>query len=218
MQPDGKIVVAGGHSGDFVVVRYLPNGALDTSFGVNGIKEINLPRNDEAYSIAVLKDGQLALAGYSNGDFALMFLNANGSVCGCGQTFSEPRILTDFGGDDIAYALAVQPDGKLVVAGGKRTTPSQIYLARYKFDNSAGTLPGYRLDASFGNQGKEVIAVGSHSVARGLAIDANNRMTIVGYGNNGSDDDFVVVRELNSVTLTTLAANKRFIYLPLIRR
>jgi uncharacterized delta-60 repeat protein len=218
LQPDGKIVVAGGHAGDFVVVRYLPDGALDTGFGVNGIKEINLAGNDEAYSIAVLKDGKLALAGYSSGDFMLMFLNGNGSICTCGMIPIEPRILTDFGGDEIAYALAVQPDGKIVLAGGKRTTPSQIHLARYKFSSGGVTLPGYSLDTTFGNQGKETITVGSHSVARGLTIDANNRMTIVGYGNNGGDDDFVVVRELNSITLTAPPPKRYFIYLPLIRK
>jgi uncharacterized delta-60 repeat protein len=217
LQPDGKIIVVGGHGGDFIVVRYQPNGALDTSFGVNGIKEIDVAGNDEAYSVVVLKDGKIAIAGYSNGDFGLLFLNANGTICACGQSPFDPMLRTDFGTDEIAYTMALDVNGKVVLAGGSRTLPSKIYLARYKY--SAGpSLPGYSLDPSFGTQGKEIITVGRSSSARGLIIDANNRMTIAGYSNNGGDDDFALVRELHYVVATLLANKMHIVYLPLVQR
>src|SRR5262252_7340578 len=69
IQPDGKIVVAGGafplftFLGNFEVVRYNPNGSLDTSFGNGGIVTTNFPEGSYASSVALQADGKIIAAG-----------------------------------------------------------------------------------------------------------------------------------------------------------
>ncbi|ADC88827.1 hypothetical protein Thal_0191 [Thermocrinis albus DSM 14484] len=78
IQSDGKIVVVGysynGTNTDFAVVRYNPDGSLDTSFGTNGIVTTDIGTNseDKAYALAIQRDGKIVVAGTSDGDFAIV--------------------------------------------------------------------------------------------------------------------------------------------------
>src|SRR5207247_3910445 len=76
IQPDGKIVVAGGafplftFLGDFKVARYNSNGSLDTSFGSGGIVTTSFPGDGSyASSLALQPDGKLIAAGTDFVDF-----------------------------------------------------------------------------------------------------------------------------------------------------
>ena len=97
------------------------------------------------------------------------------------------KVRTDFGGDDVANALAIQGDGKIVVAGG---TGSDFALARH-------TRKG-RLDPSFGTSGKVVTDVGAppvkylppHPGAKALAIQSDGKIIAAG----GSGSDFALAR------------------------
>src|SRR5439155_8159035 len=97
IQPDGKIVVAGGafplftFAGDFKVVRYNPNGSLDTSFGSGGIVTTIFPGDGSyAFAVALQSDGKIIAAGtdfvdfnpgdMSDTDFALARYNSEGSL------------------------------------------------------------------------------------------------------------------------------------------
>ena len=95
IQPDGKIVVAGGafplftFLGNFEVVRYNPNGSLDTSFGNGGIVTTTFPEGSYAFDVALQADGKIIAAGtvfvdfnpgeYSDTDFALARYNPDGT-------------------------------------------------------------------------------------------------------------------------------------------
>src|SRR6266566_6132870 len=95
IQPDGKIVVAGGafplftFAGDFKVVRYNPNGSLDTSFGDGGIVTTTFPEGSYAFDVALQADGKIIAAGtvfvdfipgdQSDTDFALARYNPDGT-------------------------------------------------------------------------------------------------------------------------------------------
>src|SRR5262249_59327119 len=95
IQPDGKIVVAGGafplftFLGNFEVVRYNPNGSLDTSFGNGGIVTTNFPQGSYAFDVALQPDGKVIAAGTvfvdfnpgesSDTDFALARYNPDGT-------------------------------------------------------------------------------------------------------------------------------------------
>src|SRR5262245_55744667 len=77
IQPDGKIVVAGGafplltFLGDFKVVRYNPNGSLDNSFGQGGIVTTTFPgQGSYAFAIALQADGKIIAAGTDFVDFS----------------------------------------------------------------------------------------------------------------------------------------------------
>jgi uncharacterized delta-60 repeat protein len=82
---------------------------------------------------------------------------------------------------DVATAVALQPDGKIVAAG---VSDKIFALARYNANGS--------LDASFGTGGKVTTAVGSSSGASALAIQANGKIVVVGSSLNSGNFDFVL--------------------------
>ena len=128
LQPDGKLVVAGysynGVNFDIALARYLPDGSLDTNFGISGRVITNLgghndagySNNDYGHSISLQSDGKLVVAGYVGSDFALARYLSDG---GLDTSFGTGgKVTTDFfGGYDAGNSITLQPDGKLVVAG-----------------------------------------------------------------------------------------------------
>lgn len=144
IQSDGKIVAAGRffprpYSDDFALARYNSDGSLDTSFGVSGKVITNLGGADVIEDVAIQSDGKIVAAGFRlfpGWDFALARYNPDGSL---DTSFGvNGVVLTDIGGSDIAFALAVQPaDGRYVAAGASESdTDSDFALARYFGDQS----------------------------------------------------------------------------------
>src|SRR3990172_3480045 len=89
-------------------------GDLDRSFGSGGTV-ISDFGGFSAASLALQPDGKMVVAGGSGFDFALARYNADGSLdAGFG---SGGMVTTDFGDWDGAHAVAIQADGKIVVAG-----------------------------------------------------------------------------------------------------
>jgi len=140
LQPDGKIVAAGfARSVDFGLARYNSNGTLDASFGTGGRVTTDFAGlNDAAYGVAVQEDGKIVAAGYAGTslafghlDFGLARYNGDGTL-----DASFGKVTTDFGGyQDQGFAVAVQPDGKIVVAGDGGTLLADTFaLARYDGD------------------------------------------------------------------------------------
>src|SRR4029079_12955967 len=123
IQPDGKIVVAGGafplftFLGDFKIVRYNPDGSLDESFGSGGIVTTSFPgQGSYAFSVALQPDGKIIAAGTdfvnfsseddSDTDFALERYNPDGTP---DSTFGNGgQVTTDFDGfNDDVFAILV---------------------------------------------------------------------------------------------------------------
>ena len=175
IQPDGKIVVAGGafplftFLGDFKVVRYNPNGSLDQSFGDGGIVTTIFPAGSYAFDVALQSDGKIIAAGTffvdfdpgesSDTDFALARYNPDGTP---DATFGNGgQVTTDFVGfEDDAFSVLIQPDGK-IVAVGSANNPATFYdfaAARYL---SNGTI-----DTTFGVAGKVSTDFGVVSIGR----------------------------------------------------
>ncbi len=197
IQPDGRILVGGyanGASTDFALVRHLRDGGLDPSFGTAGKVTTDIAGNsDVANAIALQTDGKILLAGStdvpaSGKRFALVRYNADGSLdAGFG---SGGKVITSFGSQsDEAFAMVVQPDGKIVVGGHTAGFGRGVdfALARYNSDGS--------LDATFGNAGKVVTAIvgldGRDSIYA-LALQTIGGQThIVAAGGEG---DFIVTR------------------------
>lgn len=127
VQADGGILVAGlarGGSGDDMGVRrYTPAGATDTAFGSAGLARVDFAgRADDATVIAVQPDGRIVLGGIAlmtavgATDLALARLGATGTLDG--NFGSGGRLTVDVGGNfDSAAAIALQPDGAIVLAG-----------------------------------------------------------------------------------------------------
>ncbi len=149
IQADGKILAAGFGGPDFfTAARYNENGSLDTTFDVDGIAPVSVTEAGSALANdGVLQpDGKLIMAGYVSdavNAFALLRLNTDGSV---DSTFGVNGIVvTDIGWFyDIAYAMALQPDGKIVVAGKcEQQNGDRIAVVRY--------LASGDIDTTFGN-------------------------------------------------------------------
>lgn len=125
LQTDGKILVAGSSSNgkdqDFAVVRYLANGSLDFDFGTDGKVRTSMgPGIDNIYSVTVQPNGKIVAAGsYFNGfdfDIAVARYEASGIL---DSSFGgEGRMTLEMGYRyDAAYSVAIQNDGRLIVAG-----------------------------------------------------------------------------------------------------
>ena len=181
LQPDGKLVVAGSSDGDFAVVRYLADGSLDATFGAAGTVVSDLGGDDRAAALVLQPDGKLVVAGSTDGDYALVRYDADGTP---DTTFGDDGIVTtDLGSDDTARAMVRQPDGKLVLAG---STAGDFALVRYQPDGS--------VDASFGDGGIITTDFGSDDEAHALAIQPDGKLVAAGEALVGDNDDFALAR------------------------
>ena len=198
IQPDGKIVAAGYAQDDFAVVRYDANGSPDASFGLNGIMTTPLGNGSSgANSIAFQSDGRIVVAGSSyngvNSDFAVVRYTTNGFP---DASFGDDgKVITPIGSkDEIASAVAMQADGKIVVAGSSVIgTSVDIAVVRYHSNGS--------LDNSFGTLGRVVTDIGAGSLdfAHALAIQPNGRILIGGVSADGPIKFAVVRYDTNGV-------------------
>jgi uncharacterized delta-60 repeat protein len=158
LQPDGKIMVAGsstyGSPNQFTLARYDSSGALDTSFGTDGITTTVVPTPLDASwtpegarvaALVVLPDGRVLAAGSArwhtglyeeDGEFVLARYTPAGSL---DPTFGDGGIVED-GGDADLGGMVVLPDGKIVATGttygGHPDYPRKIALAGYEPDGS----------------------------------------------------------------------------------
>lgn len=196
IQSDGRIIVAGtsgkGNDIDFTVARYQQDGDLDNTFGNNGILITPVGNSEDiAQSVIMQNDGKIVVAGYSKTedeyDFAVARYLPDGDL---DNTFGvNGTLITPVGvSNDKVYSGVIQPDGKIIVAGFSHNgTNNDFALVRYLTNGS--------IDGSFANFGKVVTQIGtSHSEAWSALIQNDEKIVVAGYSDNGSDNDFAVVR------------------------
>ncbi|MEX1047619.1 MAG: hypothetical protein WD050_09505 [Actinomycetota bacterium] len=195
VQPDSKIVAGGwawnGTDYDFAIARYNSDGSLDSSFDGDGLVTTPIASShDEIYALALQSDGKIVAGGITwDGtatDFAIARYNADGSL---DSSFDGDGKVTTIVGpsDDHVFALALQTDSKIVVAGPTRATNWDFAIARYKADGS--------LDSSFGGDGVVTTQVGSgRDRAYGLAIQPDSKLLVAGEAEIGSNRDFALAR------------------------
>jgi uncharacterized delta-60 repeat protein len=139
-EPNGQLVVVGS---DFSLERFDRNGTLDTTFGTQGTVVTGIA--GIASAAAIQADGKVIVIGSDQTDnvpgFLITRLNTDGSL---DTGFGGDRVTTVFGFHDLARAVAVQPDGKIIVVGDSADIGG--VAARYNPDGS--------LDASFNGTGK----------------------------------------------------------------
>jgi uncharacterized delta-60 repeat protein len=189
IQPTGRIVTAGwrtvgtGIDTDFALTGTNSDGTPDTSFGIGGIATTDLGgAGDKAHDAALTPDGGIVAVGETDApgiqkqDFAVVRYLPDGKPDAAFD--GDGIVTTDFSGrGDIANAVAVQPDGKIVVAGFATSASgigSDFALARY---NPDGTL-----DTSFDGGGIVTTDFGalSDDDARALVIQPDGRILVVG--------------------------------------
>jgi uncharacterized delta-60 repeat protein len=206
VQADGKIVVVGitgipfnNQIGEIGLVRYNTDGSLDTSFDSDGKVFPYTGNFAQVYAVAIQANGKIVIAGAidsgSNFDFALFRFNTDGSL---DTSFdSDGKVTTPVIDFDQAHAVAIQADGKIVAAGRTYNGSNNDFaVVRYNTDGS--------LDTSFDSDGKVTTPVlSSDEWANAVAIQANGKIVVAGFSNNGSNNDFAVVRYNSDGSLDT---------------
>jgi len=212
IQPDGssfKIVVGGfsdAPNGDFnfALVRYNPDGSVDPTFGDNAIFPgttltdfRQLPDGtrslDQLRALTLEPDGKIVAVGFSNapngtdGNFALVRYSPDGII---DPTFGDNAIfpgtvLTDFGNgsSDDAFAVALHPDGQLVVAGSTSAAPDcQAAFGLVRYNNG---VP----NTNFGPNNRVATCLrGTNAQASALVVQADGRIVAVGTTNGPNGD------------------------------
>jgi uncharacterized delta-60 repeat protein len=185
LQPNGKILVAGGTSigENATLYRLNPNGSFDTTFDGDGALGIDSGGAEGAYAMALQPDGKIVLTGYSSigGDAVVYRVNPNGSM---DSTFDhDGAIGLDSGGGEVGYAVKVQPNGKIVVAGVTSDGDDAV-LWRLKRDGSR--------DKRFDQDGELTLDVGGFNAAFALALTADGRIEVAGRAGAATEDAMVV--------------------------
>ncbi len=194
VQPDQKIVVAGFRRQEgveaFALARYLPDGTLDPTFDGDGkvVTQIG-SLEDTAYAVAVQGDGKIVAAGFTrtsqNKDLAVVRYLPNGSL---DPAFGAAgKAVLHVGGDDEAAAIAIQGDGKIVVAGYTSVAGRDLLVVRF----TATGLP----DPTFNGTGFQVVEFGTgNSFGEGVVLEPGGKILAAGYAHVGSVDHFAVTR------------------------
>jgi uncharacterized delta-60 repeat protein len=220
IQPDGKIVVAGGafplftFLGNFELVRYNANGSLDTSFGNGGIVTTTFPKGSYAFDVALQPDGKIIAAGtffvdfnlgdMSDTDFALARYNPDGSL---DTTFGNGGTVTTdfFGNEDDVFSVLIQPNGKIVAVGSANDPASFYDFAAVRYFSN-GTI-----DTTFGVAGKVHTDFGDRNFdrAHSAAFQADGRIVAAGFAisQNGGVENFAVARYTSNGVLDTTFSN-----------
>lgn len=220
VQADGRVVAAGfAHTNDsilsdFALTRYGVDGTLDTTFGTGGLVRSDFGgRFDEALAVAVQPDGKIVAAGSSSdatgADMAVARYHPDGTP---DASFDgDGMALVEFDGESIARAAAVQPNGRLVLAGsaiqpfGGGCCAADFALARL-------TATG-ALDSSFGGDGRVVTdflpgADNGQDAAHAVLVRADGRILAAGSGVAGAASvDFAVARYRGNGSLDPTFSN-----------
>ena len=163
---------------------FAQQGCIDSTFGINGIVTTSINANtDYSYKIAIQPDNKIIAVGKSNNgtnnDFALARYSADGIL---DITFGNNGIVTTSIGssDDYINAVAIQNDGKIIVAGCTNNGSKRNFVvARY---NTNGTL-----DNSFGNNGIVISTITNYDdYANSINIQDDGKIVVAGYSNDAS--------------------------------
>ncbi len=208
LQTDGKIVVAGGmgisgtQNSAWLLARYDSAGNLDPGFGNGGVVTKQFGSTYEiAFDLVIQPDGKIVAAGYAGNshgdyDFILFRCNANGSPDDGSANDSTPgdsfgidsHVRTNLNVSDVAWGLAIQPDGKLIVAGrtGGLFQTDLVALVRYNPDGS--------LDAGFGSGGIVITDLPGRGGVNAIAILPSGEIVVGGNTTINGFNEFALLR------------------------
>ena len=201
----GRILIGGssdlglGGLHDFALIRLTATGALDTSFGGDGIVTTAFGAfGEEIRGVVVQPDGKIVAGGeayVSNWDFGFARYLEDGSL---DATFDgDGRTTVDFGSQDRPGGIALAGGGKIVAGGYSGPCCTDDFVAaRLNVDGS--------LDPSFGGDGRsDRVDLGGRDLAYDLVVDPSDRVVLVGSKEAAGDFDWGIVRFAADGTLDT---------------
>ncbi|HYV94293.1 MAG TPA: T9SS type A sorting domain-containing protein, partial [Chitinophagales bacterium] len=202
LQADGKILLAGygvGYSSLLEVMRVLPDGTLDNSFGVNGF--VNITINNASVGVGtktiVQPDGKILVNGkhYINylPVFTMFRLNSDGTFDA--QFGDSGMVVINFGLTESVEDIVLQPDGKIVAAAGSwGHIDNSTLIVRL---NSDGTI-----DSTFGTNGAtEITGIYQDDDKHTLSLLDDGKILLSGLSvlfANSIDDTNIALARLNS--------------------
>jgi uncharacterized delta-60 repeat protein len=216
LQSDGKILAVGGVGSlpvQIFVLRYNPNGTLDTTFDDDGVVIKPVGITGEADSVAVQSDGKIVIGGYTFNNLAQDFFtfvrfNQDGST---DTSFGNSGVtLADFGIIDFFGEVIIQPDGKILGIGSGDVSSNNPLLAMVRL-NSNGSF-----DTSFDGDGRvtrQLPALLDETSSIDLQKDGkivvggsnNENITAYRYNSNGSLDTTFGTNGLATTDLNNLS-------------
>lgn len=217
---NGRIVVAGGSGGQFVLARYRPDGKLDTAFAHAGLARLDFGQSDGAAALAFQR-GKILVGGAtctrykgvatadSSGPcaFALARYKPDGTLDR--QFGRSGKTITPLGATQFAIAtLVVLPDGSILAGGGGAGTAAVIenHSIVHRVSPFSGALVRYtaagRLDARFGTNG--VVFTTAAVLAHGIGVEHDGRIAVAGFS-AGTDP----TKRLSIVSLARITADGR---------
>jgi uncharacterized delta-60 repeat protein len=194
LQTDGKIVVVGSGEGAIEVVRYNPDGSLDSTFGTGGKLELGggVGFGATGTALAIQSNGQIVVVGNTipalgspsngmiaeNSEILVYRINTNGTI---DTTFGASPII--FGRFNQATGVAIQSNGQIVVAGttsngefdigNSHPLVGSFAVARL---NTDGTL-----DTTFNGTGMQTVSFEGNDGANAVTIQPNGDLVLAGY-------------------------------------
>lgn len=181
-QTDGKVLVAGSAGSNFAVWRYNANGTLDTGFDGDGLANVPVGIGASVANEMIVKpDGKILSVGTATGtndDVALVQFNTNGSL---DTTFDgDGKATADSGVAETGRDLALQADGKIVVAAGI-----------YEVFEAMRFLASGAIDTTFDGDGIVKTTPVAFTDANAVAVQADGRILVTG---SSRQTGFVLLR------------------------
>ena len=205
VQADSKIIVVGvsgagpySELNDFALARYNSDGSLDQSFGSGGTVKTHFPGVDNtgssATSAALQPDGKLVVGGYYKKNdrtphqFALARYNANGTL---DSAFGQSgKVMARLGlGDAYSFGIALQTNGRIVLAGYSTTTLDHDF-------SLVGYTANGTLDSTFGNSGFVTtdFSSGTDDIAYTMTMQSDGKLLVAGRTGEYPQNDFALAR------------------------
>jgi uncharacterized delta-60 repeat protein len=198
---DNKILLLGSSgvfpSSDMVVMRFFPDGRIDSAFAQNGIRIIDFGSYDIACSIGVLSSDKIVVAGTTgNKNVCLALLDTNGNFDPAFGNAGKVSSLVPPDTYESVSDLVIQSDDKILISGRSVITSDDFLVRRY--------LPDGNPDNSFSLNGRAVIPIGnSNDYGLSIALQADKRIVVAGRSvQNGTHATFLRLKENGSIDST----------------
>ena len=182
--PDDSLIVGGFAGATFELVHLKTDGSIDANFGTGGVATATFSSGTALHDLAVQNNGAIVAVGLEGSKMALARFTAAGAL---DHTFnSTGTIQQDIPGNhEEINAVAIQSDGKIVVAGDSSDTHNHSHdtVVRY---TAAGAL-----DTTFDGTGERIFGTIDRSLT-GVAIESHGKILV-----SGDSSPFVQVMRLN---------------------
>lgn len=175
-----------GKARDIAVARLSKTGAPDETYSGDGRVILRVPGNETALDVEQQSDGKTVIGGTAGNDMLLIRLTAKGAL---DKSFSgDGRLTVDFGLEDTTGGIAIQPDGKIVIAGSASRLATGATLAERDFAAARVTTAGL-LDPSFSGDGMVTVDFrraeddpkeGVHDTANAIGLGPDGRIVLIG--------------------------------------